>query len=150
VITIISNQCIHSVRGDGHTKWRIELSNGAHSICRTRGSINSSQGRHRGCGDDDVTDQVITEISNQCIHSVWRDADSLRIIELRIGSDSICRTRGSCHSSQGRHRGCGDDDVTDKVITTISNQCIHSVWGDADSLRIIELRIGSDSICRTR
>jgi hypothetical protein len=75
-----------------------------------------------------VTDQLVVEISNQCIFSVGRDTDSLRLIESSNGAHSICRTRGSRNASQGRHRGCGDDNLTDQLVVEISNQCIHSVW----------------------
>jgi hypothetical protein len=149
VILCINNQCIHSVRRDTDSLRIVELSNRSHSICRTRESCPSSQGRHIRCGDDDVMYQVITKISNQCIHSVWRDADSNRILKSSNRSHSICRTTGSHHSCQGRDRSCRDDDVTDQVITIISNQCIHSVWRDADSTRIIESSNGAHPICRT-
>jgi uracil DNA glycosylase len=141
---------MNSVWRDRDSRRTIEASDSAHSIFRTKGSCRPSQGCHRGCGYDDVTDQVIISISNQCIHSVWGDADSNRKIKFCNVAHSICRTRRSCNSSQGCHRGCGDDDVTDQVIISISNQCIHFVWGDADSNRIIEFGNSAHSICRTR
>jgi hypothetical protein len=125
------------------------LSNRSHPICKTRRAIDSSQGRHGGSGNDEVTDQVVHIISDQCIHSVWRDADSKRIIESSNRSHPICKTRRAIDSSQGRHGGSRDVDLADQV-TKFSNQCIHSVWRDADSNRILKSSNRSHSICKTR
>jgi hypothetical protein len=80
----------------------IELRIGPHSICGTRDSCDPSQGRDRGCGEDNLADQMIVPLSNQTYHAIWGDADTSRTIEFRIGSHSICGITGSCDPSQGR------------------------------------------------
>jgi hypothetical protein len=134
----ISNQCIESIWGDDNSHWIIESGVGSYSICRTRAS--PGEGRDRGCGDNDSTDQMTTEISHQSVDSIWGNREPNRNIKSRVGSDSICRTRGSCHPSQRRDRGCGENDFADQMRNPFTDQSI-------DSSRIIESRVSSYSIC---
>jgi hypothetical protein len=73
LIPSVTNQRKESIERDRDCKRISKSRIHSHSICVTSGSCDPSQGRDRDCREDDMADQMISLIDNQCKESIWRD-----------------------------------------------------------------------------